>query len=323
MPISKNAYRRFILLDRELRKQRFPGRKKIAEICDVSEEQIKKDIELLRLDPWNAPIAFDSKKKGYYYSEQTFMLPAFFISESQLDTLKMLGTVLKPFNQSNVYKNYKKLLNSIVEFLKPEQAAYLEKEQHSIYVQKIYGADERLIEIYQAIETQNEISFEYTTDWSKETAIRTVQPYAIKLYNNNWFLVAFDVQRKEHRTFFISKLKKLQTLNSVFVKKKDFDVNKYYADVFGIMRIPNKKPEKLVLEIEESSFYRLEQIFDKKITSKSPIENEKILVELLLQLNDEVLGQLYSFSTEVKITAPKWFVEQYIGKMEAIRRLYS
>jgi len=69
MPPNKNAYRRYFTIDLMLREERYPSKSDIAAQCEVSEEQIKKDIDYLRLDPWNAPIAYHQKERGYYYTE--------------------------------------------------------------------------------------------------------------------------------------------------------------------------------------------------------------------------------------------------------------
>ena len=68
---EKVVLRRLKAIDSELRKNTYPNSSFLAQKLEVSVRTISRDIEELKLF-YNAPIAFDKGKNGYYYTEKSF-----------------------------------------------------------------------------------------------------------------------------------------------------------------------------------------------------------------------------------------------------------
>ena len=61
----------------------------MAERFEISGRQAQRDIEYMR-DSMNAPLAYCGKKRGYRYDKE-YMLPSFFLSESERETVRLLA----------------------------------------------------------------------------------------------------------------------------------------------------------------------------------------------------------------------------------------
>ena len=87
MTRNKNQLLRLIFIDKKIREGMESGVlancRRMADEYEVSPKSIMRDIDYLKYQR-DAPIEYDSQKKGYYYTEEKYTLPAMDISESDL-----------------------------------------------------------------------------------------------------------------------------------------------------------------------------------------------------------------------------------------------
>ncbi|MCR8643498.1 hypothetical protein NV379_12625 [Paenibacillus sp. N1-5-1-14] len=77
-------------IDVAIRRGKFPNVEAIQTQFEISRRQAMRDIEYMR-DSLGAPIAYCSKNKGYYYEDETFVVPSPQITESEQDILSYLA----------------------------------------------------------------------------------------------------------------------------------------------------------------------------------------------------------------------------------------
>lgn len=100
MPINKNAFKRYKVIDMLLRNKmrRYPTLEEITEICkekldlkNLSSETIKKDIDHMRESQpsgFDAPISYNKQKRGYEYLDPDFVLGGVSLNDSDVDAIK-------------------------------------------------------------------------------------------------------------------------------------------------------------------------------------------------------------------------------------------
>ena len=71
---------RIAWLDANIRGERYPDSRKLAEKFEISTRQAQRDIEYLKYT-MGAPLEYLPSKKGYFYSNKTFLLPTNMISD--------------------------------------------------------------------------------------------------------------------------------------------------------------------------------------------------------------------------------------------------
>ena len=67
----------------------YPNAGTLAEQFEISNRQAQRDIEYMR-DSMNAPLLYCARKRGYRY-EKEYVLPSFFLSESEKETVWLLA----------------------------------------------------------------------------------------------------------------------------------------------------------------------------------------------------------------------------------------
>ena len=86
MKRSKTQAERLLDLDRRLRNSEHPNCTSFAAEWEISTKTAQRDFDFLR-DRMGAPLEYDALKRGYFYSEPTFMMPAVQLNEGELAAL--------------------------------------------------------------------------------------------------------------------------------------------------------------------------------------------------------------------------------------------
>ncbi|MGE5653323.1 MAG: helix-turn-helix transcriptional regulator, partial [Bacillota bacterium] len=76
-------------IDAEIRADRYPNTKSLAERFEISRRQALRDFEYLR-DSLGAPLEYSAKYHGYYYTSDTYILPGPFVTEEERRLLNHL-----------------------------------------------------------------------------------------------------------------------------------------------------------------------------------------------------------------------------------------
>lgn len=94
---ANTQFERQIDIDRRVRAGEYPSISELAAEWEVDERTIKRDVEFMR-DRLQAPIEYDRKRKGYYYTESTWGLPAISLRETELVALLLARQALEQYD---------------------------------------------------------------------------------------------------------------------------------------------------------------------------------------------------------------------------------
>src|SRR4051812_26640496 len=87
---------RIMAIDQALRTNSWPNARTLADQLEVAPRTIRRDITYLR-DQLHAPVEFDPVQHGYFYSESTFRLPYFQLTEGELVALLLAERLLRQY----------------------------------------------------------------------------------------------------------------------------------------------------------------------------------------------------------------------------------
>jgi proteasome accessory factor B len=80
----------------------------------------------------------------------------------------------------------------------------------------------------------SELEFEYKKLGGARHESRRVQPYHLGCVENQWYLFAFDLERKQLRTFALPRMKKIRATRTVFRRPADFSISSHLSESFGV-----------------------------------------------------------------------------------------
>jgi len=315
--LPKTALPRIYFIDREIASGKYPNAPALAKKYETSQSSIMRDIAYMR-DMMNAPIEYDFFKKGFYYTEKTFRLPAAYATVDDLLALGMAKNLLDLYKNTPIHEAALTLLENILAPLHGEQNAewFLDR----IIIPKTASAPvdaEIWNNIVISLRENRVITFRYedaeakrlyTRDKAQKQKLdsRRVHPYQLIFDRSNWYLYAFDVDRKDLRLFSLARINDVALKTETFAVKKDFDYRSMEGiSYFGIYM--GSQTNKFVIEITGDTRW----IKERQWAEDQQIQKTKTGIKLSFTSNqfEKVMEWTLSQGSYARPLAPKMFVD--------------
>jgi predicted DNA-binding transcriptional regulator YafY len=218
--------------------ERQPNPNQLAVDFGVSRRVIfvDRDFMITRL---YAPIKFNRVRGGWYYTDETWVLPGINVTEGELLAFflsvevakRYLGTGLEETLRSAVEKLSKNVKGSITVDLDTLYSHY------SFSAPTLIAAKEQaLVDLHHAIAGSKRVWMRYYTASRDEHTERTVHPYHLSNIRGDWYLVAFDELRKEFRNFSVGRIEEWKLLVDKFKRDPEFSIAKHMGTAFQAER---------------------------------------------------------------------------------------
>jgi predicted DNA-binding transcriptional regulator YafY len=241
---------RIYFIDRKIASGNYPNTRQLAEEYEVGTATISRDIEFLR-DRMGAPVEYDTQRRGYYYSDKNYRLPAAFSRPEDMLALGMARSLLTLYRDTPIYPASKELLDSITAPLsingRPGKPWYEDR----IVVPPAASApvSPRVWDIIITGLRENRIiTFEYLGLNDGDYVPRRVRPYQLLFDNGLWFLYGYAEERKAIRIFSLPRIKNLFLTEDPFKLPADFDYRKNNGESrFGIFAGKEKQYYRIAL----------------------------------------------------------------------------
>jgi predicted DNA-binding transcriptional regulator YafY len=214
--IPKTALSRIYFIDREIAAGKYPNTRTLAEAHETGTATISRDIEFMR-DRMNAPIEYDFKRKGYYYTEKTFRLPAAFASANDMLALGMAKTLLSLYQNTPIYDAAKKLMESVTAPLENDgNSRWYEERVIVPPVPAVQFSTEVWNIVCEALRKNRVLKFEYRSTWKSGYSLRRVRPYQLLFDNGAWYLYAYSIQGKGMRMYSLPRIRNINLEDETF-----------------------------------------------------------------------------------------------------------
>lgn len=260
MKKDKTQLLRLIFIDRKIREGMKSGNyancANMAKEYEVSSKSILRDIDYLK-NQRDAPILYDPKKKGYYYSEENFQLPAMEISAGDLFALCIAEKVFKQHENTPIYKKLTSVFKKIEESLPEQVSIHPSWIDSSISVVGEYrtAIDPQIWQVVaNSLQHSKILSISYKKPGDKEVSKREVEPYHIVSFQGEWYLIAFCHNRKSILTFAISRIIKATLQQKTFTVPNDFDYRQFSKEKFGIFNGPKSFKVEILFDRNNAPF---------------------------------------------------------------------
>lgn len=169
---------------------------------------------------------------------------------------------------------------------------------------------ENLQRLLHAIKNNLRIKFNYQKFWEDKVSKRTAEPYALKEFNNRWYVVAKDNQDDHVKSFALDRLKDLEITNKRFKIPVNYDIEESYRYSFGIINPVIGEPEEIILSfdtfqgkyIKTLPLHHTQEIF---------IDNEcELQIKLKLYITHDLVMELLSFGNSMTVVKPDYLVRK-------------
>jgi predicted DNA-binding transcriptional regulator YafY len=145
-----------------------------------------------------------------------------------------------------------------------------------------------------------------------------VEPYAIKVFKQRWYLLAKTDQQPQPKVYALDRMEQLEETAEEFEFPKDFDTEAFFAECYGVMCATQCKAEKIVIRAYPpyTNYLRTLPLHHSQKELRSTPEYADF--EFYLRPTFDFRQELFSQGDEVEVLEPATFREEM---METTRRI--
>ncbi|MCF0208280.1 MAG: WYL domain-containing protein [Bacteroidaceae bacterium] len=153
-----------------------------------------------------------------------------------------------------------------------------------------------------------------------------VHPYALRLCQLRWYMLAYCPDRKGLRTYAIDRLPCCTILKKKFKIQKDFDAEEYYKDCIGVfkgIKEEEKTPAYTVLKVTK---YQSEYLQTLPLHQSQTIiaeDHDHTVFAYNLLPTDELALRILAMGDQVEVVAPQLLRDKIKQKIALMQKIYE
>lgn len=288
----------------ELKSGAFPNCRKLAVELEVSPKTIQRDIDFMR-DQLGLPIEYNPLEFGFYYTEAVAGFPSIEVSEGEIAALFVAQKALAQYKGTPFERPLHTAFQKITDGLK-DKISFSWTDLDEVISFRSAGASIGDLELFealsQAVLRSLEVTFEYRKLASRAHEERRVRPYHVASIENQWYLFAFDLARKQLRTFALPRIRELKLTGERFRRPADFSVAGVLSESFGVFSSAGKF--KIRLEFDPFAARLVAERTWHESQRLRPLRNGALILEMNLGSLEEIERWILSWGNHVRVLQP-------------------
>lgn len=334
MPINKEAYLRYRIIDRRIRRKGapYPDMDDLIEACETAlgtgfaVSTIQKDIKSMKEDPllgFNAPIKYSRSHSGYYYSDPDYSIGGLSLDEHDLDAIRFAADTLKQFKGVTLFNHFDQAVDKIMEAVNVGQLVDTAAADRIIQFEQapIHPGSEHLGFLLRAIQDRKSVAFEYRK-FSGEESRRLVHPYLLKEYRQRWYLIGMPEDESEVKTFGLDRMREPELGEVKFRFNFDFDPETYFKHAYGITAFKGAA-EKVKLRFQplQAAYVKSQPLHDTQQILAD--KNDHCDLQIEVGITIELIMDLLRYGDSVEVLAPESLRKELGSRLNSASGQYS
>ena len=256
---------------------------------------------------------------GYRYQVPIpFSIPELMGLHFSRDLLKPLaGTVFADSVTSAMQKVRASLSAESLDFLERVESGFGAGLQGNVNYKKYTQV---IALINQAILNSETLALNYHSHSSRKTTTRKVNPYSLYFYQGHLYIIGFCHTAGEVRTFAVERVKMADKTGHCFQVPKDFSLEEYFKDSFGIFR-QELTPVKVYFDKKVAPF-----VLSKEWHPSQKVQKEAdggVVLEFNLAGTREVKTWALGFGDHAEILEPKTLRAELARDLKKMASFYE
>lgn len=173
--------------------------------------------------------------------------------------------------------------------------------------------------ILHAIQNNLIVEFQLNSYW-KETSQRSCVPKAIKESQNRYYLIAYDLDKKDFRNYGLDRISHFK-ITAKKQKTPIIDVENYYKNAFGIERYD--EPEKIVLKFENQQKAYVNSLplhSSQKIIKES---TDTFFLELFMHPTNDFVMEIMRHGAICEVLEPAFLRDRIKAEIKQLQEKYK
>jgi len=189
-----------------------------------------------------------------------------------------------------------------------------------IVLENIPAGKEYLQPIINAMKQSHKLQISYKKFGQENSYTVIVEPYAIKVFKQRWYLLAKNNKRQEPSIYALDRIVLLEETTESFDYQSDFDTDIFFRDCFGVIRGTEDKAQRIVIRAYRPFINYLRTLpihhSQKELGSTSEYADFEFYLRPTFDFRQELLSQGY----EVEVLEP---VSLRLEMKEALEKMLN
>lgn len=292
---------------------RYPNATTLIERFEISLATAKRDIAYLR-DRLMAPLAYDARRYGYYYSDPDFSLP---FGDSPKVTL-LLGMLSRFAREAG--------LSGLPEITRLEQKlSSMLWADHTQLMKSLYcewieveSIDTAIFQVViDGLLQQRALTIDYGRTEASQSG-RTIEPQRLCNYQGRWYLLAHCRLRDGLRMFHIARIARAFLERDHIAFRPELD--DYLQNSFGIFKGEQPRTAEIFFSGTAAELVRHQHWHrDQKLTEVE----DGIVLRLPVSDDREIAMKVLQYGSLAKVISPAGLRRRVASEIAAMARLYD
>ena len=192
-----------------------------------------------------------------------------------------------------------------------------------ILLENIPSGRQHLQAIINAMKKGLKLLIEYQRFGKQEVRRIVIEPYAVKVFKQRWYLLAHDDKYEIPAVYALDRIASLEELSETFIYPKNFDAEVFFKDCYGVISGTNDKPQKIIIRAYPPYINYLRTLplhaSQKELKSTPEYTDFEYYLRPTFDFRQELLCQ----GDEVEILKPKEFREEIKNMIKRMGSRYE
>lgn len=292
-------------IDRQLRDKRYPNCNSMAGYFEVSSKSIQRDIEYMR-DMLHAPIDYDPKQKGYFYTGEWALIPTALLDSKELEALQATRKVLSQYQGTPYHDEVSRAIDKLLQYLPVQGPLGNMFDVYSFGMPEASGASQcTFAMLEEAIRNKHKVLMVYHTASRQAESERVVHPYRLHYdpIQVTWYLVAWCELREETRTFAVKRIRNLRPTSFPFVLPDTFSISDYLDRTFDQVYVSREQEIRVRFTPYQSQWIREHRWHPTQVIEEH--DDGSLIISFRVGALEAVKRWIMRYGTGAEVLAPQ------------------
>jgi len=301
----------------------FPSRERLATEIEVTTKTVQRDLDFMR-DRMGLPIAYSRRERGYYFSEDVNDFPLLQITEAEIVSVFIAQKVLAQYQGTPFEAPLRSAFDKLKSGFHGQMSVSWDDMDSALSFKNIDSCPTEVTVFdlcSKATQKHVELGFQYRKLNSTAYEQRRVNPYHLACVMGSWYLFAYDLKRREMRTFVLSRIREVKITDRGFSKPKSFDIQKHLKNSFGVVQGAGKHDVRIRFDafaaqlIREHIYHPTQKIED--------LPNGELELCISLSSFDEITPWILSWGEHAVVISPKELILRLSTRLRNVLKSYQ